>query len=97
MGKIIFWHQGRKITFDRLNVIFKKKIFWVHVFRGPVGGIKYKNFMTFFQHLLNLVLGKFEGPSYHGSLSNHKNAEGGGPPRPNPMGDRVNQEKSHKH
>ena len=51
--------------------IFKKKILWVHLFRGPVWGVTNKNSIKFlFQHLLNLVLGKvkkFEGPSYHGS------------------------------
>ena len=73
---------------------FKKKILWVHLFRGPVGGVKNKNSIKFlFQHLLNLVLGKvkkFEGPSYHGSWAIAKMLRGGGPLRPPPMGDRVN-------
>ena len=68
-------------------MIFKKKIFWVHLFRGPVGGVKNKNSIQFlFQHLLNFVLGKvkkFEGPSYHGSWAIAKCLWGP------PMGHRV--------
>ena len=47
------------------------KIFLVPLFRGPVEGVKNEDSIKlFFQHLLNLVLGKvkkFEGSSFHGS------------------------------
>jgi len=39
-------------------MIFKKTIFWVHLFRGPIGEYKIKIQQISFQHLLNLVLGK---------------------------------------
>ena len=48
-----------------------KKILWMDLFRGPVGGVKNKNSINFF-FIAFAQLGlrkvkKFEGPSYHGS------------------------------
>ena len=66
------------------NMIFYKKFFWVHIFRWPVGIVKNKKSIKFFfQHLLNLVLGKvkiFEGPSYHGSRAIAKMLRGASEP-----------------
>ena len=64
----------------------------MHLFRGPVGGLK-KIQSNVFKHLLNLVLGKVkkvEGPSYNGTQSIAKMLRGGGSPRPPFIEDMVN-------
>ena len=66
---------------------------YLPLFRGPVGGVKLKkNVKMFFWQIPDLVLGKVrknQRPSSHRFCAIAKTLRGG-PPRPPPIGDRVN-------